>query len=217
MRPVRPPRQRRSEETLARFVGATRRLLGERPFDKITVNEIVQQAGSSVGAFYARFTDKDALLEYLRDVSASEAVAERQHQAPSRDWDAAPLEDVALELVRVLVKFHRTHAGTLRAVSARAIAEGRSRSGAGDAEISPHIAIAQVIKRRRGELAHPNPDVALHLGLRMVESAVRERVLFPELSTGSAPMSPITDAVFVEELARALIGFLGVYPKEPPR
>ena len=216
MKPVRPPRQRRSHDTLARFVGATRRLLDEKPFDKITVNEIVQEAGSSVGAFYARFRDKDALLEHLRDVSASEAGSERD-QGPSRDWDAAPLEAVALELVRVLVKFHRSHAGTLRAVSARAITEGRSRSGTADAERSPHVQIANVFRRRRGELAHPNPDIALHLGLRMVESAVRERVLFPELSTGSAPLTPITDAVFVEELARAFIGFLGVYPKDPPR
>jgi AcrR family transcriptional regulator len=213
---VRPPKQQRSHDTLARFIGATRRLLDEKPFDKITVNEIVQEAGSSVGAFYARFKDKDSLLEHLRDVSWSEATAERE-QAASRDWDAAPLEAVALELVRVLVKFHRSHAGALRALSARAITEGRSESGAREAEKSPHVHLANVFRRRRGELAHPNPDIALHLGLRMVESAVRERVLFPELSAGAAPLTPITDAMFVEEFARAFIGFLGVYPKEPSR
>jgi hypothetical protein len=67
-----------------------------------------------------------------------------------------------------------------------------------------------IIRRRRAEIAHPNPDVAVHLGLRMVESAIRERVLFPELSAGPSPLTPITDAVFVEELTRAFVGFLGL-------
>jgi hypothetical protein len=67
-----------------------------------------------------------------------------------------------------------------------------------------------VLKKKRSDITHPNPDVAVQLGLAMVESAVRERILFPELSERRAPLSPVTDAVFVEELARAFLGFLRV-------
>jgi hypothetical protein len=51
----------------------------------------------------------------------------------------------------------------------------------------------------------------------MVTGAVRERILFPELSTSAKPTAPLTDAVLVEELSRALLGFLGVNASQRSR
>ena len=210
MEPVRPPRQRRSQETLNRFLETTQDLLQEKHFDNISVSEIVERAGSSVGAFYSRFEDKEALLGCLRDAFAQDTEEEARRLAASRDWDAAPLEAAVTEFVRMLVHQHRRHRGTLRALVSRSIA---GRTGAipqnGLEMISP-TRFGELMIGRRSEISHPNPDVAVHLGLAMVTGAVRERILFPELSTSAKPTVPLTDAVLVEELSRALLGFLGV-------
>ena len=59
---VNQPQQARSRETMNRFVLAAERLLREKPFDDITIGEIVDGAERTVGSFYARFEDKWALL-----------------------------------------------------------------------------------------------------------------------------------------------------------
>ena len=207
---MKAPKQKRSQATLGRFVDATRRLLAEKPFDEIAVNEIVSEAGASVGAFYARFGDKEALLEHLGEVALSEEREEVRRVATSRNWESAPLEAVAHELVRVLVRQHRVHTGTLRALASRRLSSPRAVVPGGSPLAQPPAAFVDLIKRRRSEISHPNPDVAVHLGLGMVAGAVRERILFPELSVASTALSPVTDAVFVEELTRAFLGFLGV-------
>jgi AcrR family transcriptional regulator len=204
---LRAPKQRRSEATLGRIVDAARRLLAEKPFDEIPIHEIVAEAGASVGAFYARFGDKEGLLEHLREAAAKESDDEAQRILASRDWESAPLDLVARELIRGLVRRHRANTGTLRALASRRMSSGSSGEWRENPALQP-AALVELIKRRRSEIAHPDPDVAVHLGLSMVTSAVRDRVLFPELS--SAAPSPVTDAVFADELTRAFLGFLGV-------
>ena len=63
LRWVRPPRQDRSRDTHMRYVEAAQRLLARgRSFSETSVAELAKEAQSSVGAFYSRFRDKDALV-----------------------------------------------------------------------------------------------------------------------------------------------------------
>jgi AcrR family transcriptional regulator len=212
---TRPPQQRRSQETLTRLLGAAESLLEEKSFREVSVNEIVQRAGSSIGAFYARFANKQALLECLTEAFTRDTEEEARRLAVSRDWGATPLETAIAEYVRVLVRQHRKHRGTLRALASASMTRGRDAVDLGHAGMVPPLPLIDLIANRRSEIGHPNPDVAAHLGLGMIVSAIRERVLFPELSASPRPMTPVTDAVFAEELARALVGFLGVNATRP--
>jgi AcrR family transcriptional regulator len=73
---VRAPSQARGQETLERIVAATQRLLRTRRFEDITISQIVAEADTSTGSFYARFASKDALLPYLYEAyNANTAVA----------------------------------------------------------------------------------------------------------------------------------------------
>jgi AcrR family transcriptional regulator len=65
--PIPAPQQERSRASMERILEATEALLLDRPFDEITVREIVREAESSVGAFYNLFGEKDALLPFLID------------------------------------------------------------------------------------------------------------------------------------------------------
>ena len=224
---TRPPRQRRSQETLDRFLLAAQNLLEEKTFNEVSVNEIVERAGSSVGAFYVRFADKQALLDCLRDAFTREMEEEARRLALTRDWASTPLETAVAEFIRVLVQQHRKHRGTLRALVGLSMTGSRSAAGHGDAtgflaggrtgaaagatsEVVSPFPLIDLIVKRRSEIDHPDPDVAAHLGFGIIMSAIRERVLFPELSMSSRPMAHVTDAVFAEELARVFLGFLGV-------
>ena len=59
-----PPRQRRSRETLGGLVGAVGQLLLEEGTSEMSVRDIVARADASVGAFYARFDNRDVALAY---------------------------------------------------------------------------------------------------------------------------------------------------------
>ena len=60
-----PTKQDRSRKTRDALMAATWKLLQAHPWQAISINDIVKAAGSSVGAFYSRFTDKEALLEAM--------------------------------------------------------------------------------------------------------------------------------------------------------
>ena len=66
------PLQNRSRETLHRILEAAETIMANKPFEKITIAEIVKQAKTTTGSFYARFPDKEALLARLFDQHVSE-------------------------------------------------------------------------------------------------------------------------------------------------
>ena len=59
------PRQARGRRTKERILAATERLLREKLFEDISVEEIVREAGSSVGSFYHLIGAKDSLIAPL--------------------------------------------------------------------------------------------------------------------------------------------------------
>jgi len=71
-----PTKQARSRRTRDALIAAAWKLLQRRPWQDISINDIVKPARSSVGAFYSRFKDKEALLEAL----AAEWLEERWGQ-----------------------------------------------------------------------------------------------------------------------------------------
>ena len=122
-----PRTQARSEETLARILDATESLLMQRRFEDISVGEIVRQSRSSVGAFYARFPDKDALLGCLYERFRKELAALTDAMFDPARWQNESLDAVLATAVPFLVQLHRERQGLLRAFAARACSDERFR------------------------------------------------------------------------------------------
>ena len=72
---VLPVRQERGGRTRDRLLAAGQRLIAKRDFDSMSVADIADAAGCSVGAFYQRFRDKDAFFHALVAHYVSEARA----------------------------------------------------------------------------------------------------------------------------------------------
>src|SRR4051812_25812680 len=92
---VRTPRQARSKDTLERLLDSALELLEEGSFAEASVQKITARAKSSVGAFYARFSDKDALLQHVHQRYADEAIATADKALLPERFLGVPLADIA--------------------------------------------------------------------------------------------------------------------------
>ena len=91
MREALPTKQARSRRTRDALIAAAWRLLEKHPWQSISINDLVAAAGCSVGAFYSRFADKEALFEVL----AAEWVAMRGDERVKGFASLSPEADYA--------------------------------------------------------------------------------------------------------------------------
>ena len=112
-----PPLQRRSQNTLDAISLATRKLLQTRSFKALTIQDIVNEANSSTGSFYARFKGKKALLHYLHEELATRSVKDLQDFLDSGEITMVTKEELAERLVPDLVRSHMEYRGVYRAIT----------------------------------------------------------------------------------------------------
>jgi AcrR family transcriptional regulator len=91
-------RQKRGQVTYDALIETCFELLREKDFDEISIAELAQKAGYSVGAFYARFRSKDELFDamVLQHVQNRREVRNRQFSASD---DAALVHELLEETV----------------------------------------------------------------------------------------------------------------------
>lgn len=203
---VNPPRQPRSQRSLERLLGATRELLETRSFDEISIAEIVRRAGSSVGVFYSRFADKQALLDCLDELYTQDVLEEFPALASSWRERQLPLEEKIVEASRFLVAFHRRRRGVIRAL----VLHARLHVGGPFTERTLRMqsapgGIADGLLEHAAEVEHEAPERAIRFSMIQALTTVREHVLFPE---GPAATVPLDDRTLADEVARVWIASL---------
>jgi AcrR family transcriptional regulator len=205
-----PPRQHRSQETLHRILDAAEQVLAHKSFNEATLAEIVERAGVTVGAFYRRFPDKDALLHHLDErffdelYSAADAVFD-----PAR-WEGARAGEIVEAAARAAVGLYRERRGLLRSLFLRARTDPVIQANARRVNAHHIECLRAILLARRAELGHPDPELAVALGFRMFVGILRETVLFDDVWP---PESASGDRL-ATEVGRALRCYLGI--AEPP-
>src|SRR5690606_8298584 len=203
VRSVRTPRQARSRRTLERIERAALAILDEAGPDGLTVQAVVARAGSSVGSFYARFTGKEELLEYLGERVWDEARGRWDAALADREWAGLALPELVEGSVRLLLDTHGPRASHLRALDR---AGGRD----GFAAFRAHVleGLSDLMLARGAEIMHPEPEVAVRFGLAAV-NGIAEAV-------GPASERPFSADVVVREGRALLMAYLGGASGEPP-
>lgn len=206
---VRPPRQARSRETLDRILDAAEGLVSEKGFEDTTVAEVVRRAESSVGAFYTRFPDKNALLYALYERYLEQAVATADEALAPGRWAGADLAEILDAVVRFLVSIYREQRGLIRTFVLRNHTDPAFR--ARQQRLSDHVSarLTALLLERREEIRHPQPERAAAFGLTMVFSTLESTMLFGE--TRSAAFA-LADEELGTELVRTYLAYLGVAP-----
>jgi AcrR family transcriptional regulator len=208
-RPLKPPQQARSRATLERLLAATQGLLAEKRFEEATVAEIVRRADSSVGSFYARFPDKEALFaEFDRDLF-ERGRAQWDAFLDPRRWENRRAGDIVDEVVRLLVWKNRAFQALLAALALYARTSPDPRFLQGTRRLNEHVVekLADLLLARRREISHPKPRRAIEVGLLMIAAAAREATLFGDTLLSGAGAD---DGDLATELARAYRAYLGI-------
>src|ERR1043165_3432980 len=101
----RPPQQRRGQEALDRILDAAEQVLAEKAFGEATLAEIMERAGVTVGAFYRRYPDKNALLRHLDERFFNEIRDRGELLLDPARWTGAPakasIEEFASQAIEI--------------------------------------------------------------------------------------------------------------------
>ncbi len=214
LRWIQPPKQARSQRTLERILDSAEILISEKGFADTSVAELGCRAGSSVGAFYARFQDKDGLLHALYDRYLEQATATADDALDRERWKDSSVREIVSEVVRFLVAIYREQAGMIRAFVLRNRSDPEFQLR--QERLSQYVSdkLTALLLERRGEIGHNDPELALRLGFSMVLGTIENEVLFGELRCGPRELS---DDDFSDELTRAYLAYLAVDPRPEPR
>ncbi|HVH17825.1 MAG TPA: TetR/AcrR family transcriptional regulator [Myxococcota bacterium] len=206
LRWVRPPQQARSQETLERLLDAAEHLVAEKGFEDTGVAEVARRAGSSVGAFYARFQDKDALLHALYERYQQEAIATTDAALEPARWADARIAEILEAVVRFLVSLYREQVGLIRAFVVRAHIDPDFHARREHMLSYVNERLSALLLARRDEIAHPDPEKAAAFGLTLVFATLDNVMLFGELRSGALALG---DDELALELTRTYLAYLG--------
>lgn len=204
---LRRPLQERSRRTLERVLDATEELLELRPFEDIAVSAIVKAAGTSVGAFYSRFRDKEALLPVLYERYGKRVGERAARHREERPWEGLDLEGVIRWLVSELAQFFQERKFLMRAVTLHARTRpdkiGEEARSTRDQQMS---FLREAVLGCRAEIGHPEPERAVDFAIFMAASACRELILFADAP--HAALLATQHAELAEEVVRQMLAYL---------
>lgn len=201
---VREPRQARSIETYNRLLDAAEEILLTTSFDDMTVAEVAAKAHVTIGAIYARFRDKDALLRRLEQRMNEEFLTLNQEN--TGDLEHVTFDGMVLSHHRRLISVYRRRRGIARALVLRAHRDPALRRRIERLNLRNLPRFARAI-RKHAAIEHPHPDRAIQFALIAVRSICREVILFRESWPGAKPVS---DDELARELTRQFLSYLGV-------
>lgn len=185
-------RQRRSQKTYDALIATTFKLLQQREFEAISIAELAQKAGYSVGAFYARFRSKDELFDALLAQHIEDRLTAR-----TRIFANATDETLVGDLMEDLVDYYWTRRRFWRAALIRSMKEPEFWEPVRRQGHEFGAWLIERISRRAGRsLSEPeqaNVRFALQLALGTINNTIINR-------PGPIFMEQV---LFVEQLTRA--------------
>ncbi|OLF77487.1 hypothetical protein AWH62_16395 [Maricaulis sp. W15] len=204
---TKPARQERSRQTRDRLVAALDACLREKPFADITIAELAETAGLSVGAVYRRFENKDAFIPVIFELYRARLDAFMAGDGRVEVDPAAGLRQALHAACAVGWQFLVRHGYLVRAAHLHA----RLRPDLiGDdweelldqARQSAH----QLIALFGDEVKRRDPDEAAQMFTYLMNTLPIERALYPE--EGAAVVLTLSDERFVAAIADTLYGYL---------
>ncbi|HWG39475.1 MAG TPA: TetR/AcrR family transcriptional regulator [Candidatus Acidoferrales bacterium] len=205
------PQQERSRESLQKLLRAATEVLGQHGMEGATIPRIAQHAGLTPGSVYRRFHDKEALLE-----TAILGVLERQHtnlQALTPEMvREIPLRVFADQIINGFVVGYRARAPLIRAMRQFAISRAGTpfRKKADRMERHTYERLIDLFMTHSDRIEHPQPRLAVSLGLMTAVSTVYELVVTHEDLSGWKELLPPDDQALKRELVRGFLNYLGV-------
>lgn len=174
----RPPQQKRSRAAMERILQASQTLIAERGTSGLTIADVADHAGVSVGTIYSRFSGKDALIAATQERWLEQVTSYQQ----ARYTDAAARSDgfedfVAGRLTEMIDGFRR-EADLIRELAVRTIGQS------GNSGTARRMLQETFTRACDAALAHPDrpPHVSrvqVSLAMRAAQAVLEWRVTTP--------------------------------------
>jgi AcrR family transcriptional regulator len=207
LRTVNGPKQARSERTLQRLLDAAEALIKEKGHAAVSIPEIARRAGSSVGGFYARFRDKGELLRALEERHFLELTRRVEALADPRRWRDAPTSRIVEAAVAELVNSTRERRHVIAAFLVSAIEDPVIREGGLRFRRTVGERIRALLLTRRAEMNHPDPALAIDLGIQTAFALMQQHVLIEETQARGHALS---DDELQRELTTMFLRYVGI-------
>ncbi len=203
--PYKEPRQKRSRESLKRILEAALQHIRNQGVETLTISGVVASVGLSVGAFYARFPDKTALLHAVQERFHAQLEplirAEMQEEAA----DCTDLAEAVRAVFSVLIRRVTGERELSRAFMSLSVFDPVMRAKGEAVNRERRDALAEILLRYRDEIGHPDPRLAIDVAYGIYAAVVRGRLVFGsdhELYYG------ISTTQLYDELIKALVLYL---------
>ncbi|WP_448211383.1 TetR/AcrR family transcriptional regulator [Colwellia sp. MEBiC06753] len=197
-------KQVRSQRTQQKLLAALNSCLKEQFFEHISIAQLTDAAGVSVGTFYRRFKNKEALLPDLYQDFGTNfirwlATLEKQPQANLT-------EQIAF-IVQQTANFLNDHLHVLRTLhlNARLYPEILPASQLSQRS-SEYQRLAALLLAHKTEISHPNPVIACDMVIFIISSNLIDKLLYATLTPAIA--SPLSLAENCQELTLMIKGYL---------
>lgn len=205
---VHPARQARSARTRDAILKVVEQRVLDGTFEHASVQAIVDEAGSSVGAFYGRFADKTAAL-----YSFYENRCDRLEDRVSGLLKAAEGDDLRAVLTRFvefIVSYTMQNEPFLRASQPYFSADQETPFQLRARKMNSKLyqGLLPALHRHRQDFTHPEPETAALFLLALIGGLTRDALLTGKKLT----RQDLYAKAFVSELKRAVFGYLGASP-----
>ncbi|MAD16549.1 MAG: TetR family transcriptional regulator [Alteromonadaceae bacterium] len=200
-----PAKQIRSQDTQRKLMAAVHHCLQSKFFEHISIKELCDHAGVSVGTFYRRFKNKEALLPLLYQDFGSELAhwIEQLEQMPFKT-----LADAVQEIT------HRTHDFFVANRSLFRTIHLNSRLHtdivAGEALIDRRLLysrISHILLNFSDDINAIDKSAAANMVIFTMITALLDKVLYPDITPSVA--CELDSVALCDELTRMLLLYLG--------
>jgi AcrR family transcriptional regulator len=203
---VRPAHQIRSRAQRDRLLKAGERVFAEKGFWQAHVTDIVELAGCSVGSFYRRFKDKEALFFALQADMAAQTRAIMEAGFDDPRWRTEPLEDNLERLMRNTVLVMTGVQGYFRALFEMSLRGHDVWRPMRELELYQAQRIADCFVARGAAEQRDGLLTSAHLATRMIHGMIVSTIVVLP-----GPYEP-EDPRFHKELAQLYLKYLGPGP-----
>lgn len=200
---LRPARQDRSVRTRERILAAMEALLADPHGVEVTMERLAEQAHVSIGAIYKRFQGKDSLLPLVLERVHEQQFDRLRALLARPGWDAVGL---AGRIRALLEAFADSQLARRRLIRSLVVGHWQS-----DDRAPMEARSAELIGVMRGwlsecahEIRHPDPQLALSLGLFTTLQALQTAVLFDRVPPALGLER------FIDEMGRMFGAYLGL-------
>jgi AcrR family transcriptional regulator len=202
----RAPQRKPGHKSLEKLLLAAEDQLRQEELDLFTVDKVLERAGLSVGAFYARFPGKTALLHAVQD--RLHARVETAIHAALGELEPAELtlEEAVDKGFGILVEKVLGERQLQRAFMMLSAFDAEMRAKGEQINRDRRRALSAVLAPHRGEIGHDDPDAALGLAYAMYLSMLGGRLV--PFGPSSELRFGVSDEAVFDQLKQAITTFL---------